>query len=85
VVEAFGQPFSIGMVIQMGVSAGVVVWDDSPQAAEDLLREADVAMYTAKSRGGSQYAVYETGLARPAAAPTPSGAGVTLTLDSLRS
>ena len=85
VVEAFGQPFSIGMVIQMGVSAGLVVWDDSPQAAEDLLREADVAMYAAKSRGGSQYAVYETRLAPPAAEPKAPGAGVTLTLDSLRS
>ena len=61
VVEAFGQPFSIGTVVHMGVSAGVVLRNDSSQGAEDLVRDADTAMYTAKSRGGGQYAVYATG------------------------
>jgi diguanylate cyclase (GGDEF)-like protein len=61
VVEAFRQPFSIGTVLHTSVSAGVVLWKDSYQDAEELLRHADTAMYTAKSRGGSQYAVYVTG------------------------
>ena len=64
-VEAFRQPFSIGMVVPMGLSAGVVIWQDSSQGAEELLRDADAAMYTAKSRGGSQYALFAPG-ERPA-------------------
>ena len=60
VVEAFGQPFSIGTVVHLGLSAGVVLRTDSSQGAEDLLRDADAAMYAAKSRGGSQYAVFAT-------------------------
>ena len=65
VIEAFRQPFSIGMVVPMGLSAGVVIWQDSSQGAEELLRDADAAMYTAKSRGGSQYALFAPG-ERPA-------------------
>jgi len=61
VVEAFRQPFSIGMVVHMGLSVGVVLRTDTSQGAEDLLRDADMAMYTAKSRGGGQYSVYSTG------------------------
>jgi diguanylate cyclase (GGDEF)-like protein len=60
-VQAFRQPFSIGTVVDVGLSAGVVLRDDVSQGAEELLRDADAAMYTAKSLGGSQFAVYESG------------------------
>jgi diguanylate cyclase (GGDEF)-like protein len=65
VVEAFRQPFSIGTVVHLGLSAGVVLRNDSSHGVDDLLRDADAAMYAAKSRGGSQYVVYATG-ERPA-------------------
>jgi diguanylate cyclase len=73
VVEAFRQPFSIGTVVHMRLSAGVVLRNDSSQGAEDLLRDADAAMYAAKSRGGSQCVVFATG-ERPALTRRTRGA-----------
>jgi diguanylate cyclase (GGDEF)-like protein/PAS domain S-box-containing protein len=52
------QPIDLGgLRFQMGASIGVVLAPDHGKTAEELLRRADVAMYTAK-RTNSRYAVY---------------------------
>lgn len=61
VIEALREPFSIGAAIHIELSLGVVLRIDSSQGAEDLLRDADAAMYAAKSGGGGRYVVFATG------------------------
>jgi diguanylate cyclase (GGDEF)-like protein len=59
-VEALTPPFGIGEVsVTIGASVGVAVGPRGGSAAE-LLREADVAMYEAKRRGGG-VEVFEAG------------------------
>lgn len=48
--------------LQVTASIGVVVAASSDQTAEDLLRQADAAMYLAKERGRGRVAVFEPGL-----------------------
>jgi diguanylate cyclase (GGDEF)-like protein/PAS domain S-box-containing protein len=46
--------------VLIGISIGIAVSDDVTENADELLRNADVAMYIAKERGKSQYAMFET-------------------------
>jgi diguanylate cyclase (GGDEF)-like protein/PAS domain S-box-containing protein len=48
--------------VPVGLSIGIAVSDQSLESADDLLRNADVAMYIAKERGKGQYAMFETEL-----------------------
>ena len=50
-----------GHKVQLGVSIGVAM-GDTGSSAEHLLRNADMAMYEAKSRGKGTYAQYERSL-----------------------
>jgi len=55
-----GQPVVLhGRPIYPQASIGVVVIDDSYASAEELLRDADIAMYEAKHRGRAQYAIFD--------------------------
>jgi len=55
VLEAISQPVRLeGRVITPSASAGVVI-ASSGQTATEVLRDADIAMYRAKHRGGSGY------------------------------
>jgi len=68
IVDGFREPVVVHQqAIQMSVSIGLAV-ARSASATEplDLLREADTAMYQAKSRGGNQVSVFEPTL-RPEA------------------
>ena len=58
-VEALGMPFVIGESdIEVGISVGVAL--STPEsAAEDLLSNADIAMYNAKAAGKDRYVVFE--------------------------
>ena len=50
---------------QISLSASIgVAFGDSSETAESMLRNADLAMYEAKSRGRSQYVEYERSLGR---------------------
>ena len=56
IVEAFAAPFAIdGRGLTAGVSVGVSLDTGSP---EDLLRQADLAMYAAKAAGKDRYAAF---------------------------
>lgn len=69
ILDRFAEPVRVQQqAIQMSVSVGLaLVQTDSAMEPLDLLREADLAMYKAKSGGGNQLAVFEPAL-RPEAA-----------------
>jgi len=54
------KPMRVGdREIFVNASVGVLAQTDRYRQAEDLLRDADLAMYRAKSRGRGQYAVFD--------------------------
>ncbi len=54
----------VGAVIDQKATLGVATWGkDSPDAME-VVRQADVALYAAKSEGKAQYAVFNEGMNR---------------------
>ena len=57
-VEALGAPFSIGESdVQVGISVGVAL--SNPESdAEELLSNADIAMYNAKAAGKDRYVMF---------------------------
>jgi ammonium transporter, Amt family len=58
--EAFGQPFPVqGREIVGSVSVGIAQRSPDHERAEDVLRDADAAMYRAKALGGGQYEVFD--------------------------
>ena len=59
-VQAFGSPFIVhGRQIAVASSVGIAVAAPGTSTADVLLRNADLAMYTAKAKGKRGYAVYE--------------------------
>ena len=63
VQSALRAPFVIdGREIQVTASIGVALDHGEPTSADVLLRNADVAMYQAKSRGKNRYQVFEAGM-----------------------
>jgi diguanylate cyclase (GGDEF)-like protein len=59
-VQAFADPFTVqGEVVQVGASIGLAVSPARECSADDLLRSADVAMYTAKVRGKNRWEMFE--------------------------
>ena len=64
VALAIGEPFEMhGHSIDIGASVGVALSPDHGTAIEGLMRAADIAMYRAKSSGGSRYCLFSTELA----------------------
>jgi diguanylate cyclase (GGDEF)-like protein len=62
VVNAFRAPLDVGgQAIQLSVSVGVGLADASPHSAEELIRNADFAMYAAKQAGKGQHRTYDAG------------------------
>jgi diguanylate cyclase (GGDEF)-like protein len=63
IMESFAAPVRLeGEVVQLRLSVGIATRRHRRTAAAELLREADVAMYQAKTSGKSQYQLF-----RPAA------------------
>ena len=61
---AIGETFELhGHSIEIGASVGVALTPDHGTSIETLMRAADIAMYRAKERGGSQYCLFSTELA----------------------
>jgi diguanylate cyclase (GGDEF)-like protein len=59
-LEALKVPVPIeGQELSITASIGIAAGRDDQDRADDLLRNADVAMYTAKAQGKSQYALFE--------------------------
>ncbi len=62
IVARFGEPFVIdGELINAHASVGIAITTDAA-TAEDLLRQADLALYMAKGAGKSQWRRYQTTL-----------------------
>lgn len=60
IIEAVRNPFSInGMEVFVDASIGIAASEAGSVGADDLLRDADVAMYRAKRAGRGRYAMYE--------------------------
>lgn len=63
-LEAFDGPFKLGDAedIRVFVKASIGIATGSRSSAEELLRDADIAMYRAKWGGKNRYLVYESGM-----------------------
>jgi diguanylate cyclase (GGDEF)-like protein len=63
-LDAFSEPFALGdegeALIHVKASIGIATGDRP--CAEDLLRDADIAMYRSKWSGKSRYLVFESGM-----------------------
>ncbi|MGE0758052.1 MAG: putative bifunctional diguanylate cyclase/phosphodiesterase [Pirellulaceae bacterium] len=60
IIAAFAEPFLLaGNEVTAGVSIGIAFSGESDQSPEDLLREADTAMYYAKSDGRGRFRSYD--------------------------
>jgi predicted signal transduction protein with EAL and GGDEF domain len=65
VVHALEEPFQVGSIeVAMFASVGVSISRDAESDPEDLLREADVAMYRAKRAGGHRLELFDEELRR---------------------
>jgi diguanylate cyclase (GGDEF)-like protein len=61
--DALESPFVVdGRHVFARASVGVASGNPEEQTADDLLRNADLAMYMAKGRGKARYAVFESGM-----------------------
>jgi len=59
-VEAVEVPFEVGMdTMRISVSIGVALSDNDTSEADDLVRDADVAMYQAKAAGAGAVRFYD--------------------------
>jgi diguanylate cyclase (GGDEF)-like protein/PAS domain S-box-containing protein len=57
-----------GKELYVRASVGVASWESTTETAEDLSRNADMAMYTAKANGKNRVAVFEPGMHQAALA-----------------
>jgi diguanylate cyclase (GGDEF)-like protein/PAS domain S-box-containing protein len=63
IYKAMQNPFFIdGKEIFSYASIGIVLASDNYQSAEDLLRDADIAMYHSKNNGRSRYEIFNPGM-----------------------
>src|SRR5690606_21962382 len=63
VLQALGAPFSInGQDIEMRTSIGISVTAPTRNRPEDLLKDAEIALYHAQREPGSQYSLFDPGL-----------------------
>jgi diguanylate cyclase (GGDEF)-like protein len=60
-LEAFAEPFALGET-QVHAKASIGIATGVRPSAEELLRDADIAMYRAKWGGKSSYLVFESGM-----------------------
>ncbi len=67
IINRLGSPFAIaGQEISIHASIGIAGLVSGQEAAEELVKNADVAMYIAKARGKGRFVEYEASLARAA-------------------
>jgi diguanylate cyclase (GGDEF)-like protein/PAS domain S-box-containing protein len=63
VIESFAQPFFIeSSEVYVTASMGMALNDSGTESAEDLIRNADLAMYAAKTANKGRFEVYSTNM-----------------------
>ncbi|WP_434926731.1 EAL domain-containing protein [Shewanella sp. HL-SH2] len=63
IIQSLKPAFEInGDFLVLGISIGIVLYPEDEQNEQALLRKADIAMYHAKSAGGSRYQFYSESL-----------------------
>ena len=63
VLHSFEEPFDVdGAELFIGASIGVAIGDGSVDDADELIRNADVAMYVAKGAGKGRYEVFRSSM-----------------------
>ena len=68
VLATFEQAFDLdGQEIQISASVGISVYPDDGQTTEDLIRNADAAMYHSKKNGRNRYEFFTSELTAPVA------------------
>jgi len=71
-IKAIEEPFTIGEdTMRISLSVGIALTENRGVKPEEVLRDADVAMYQAKSRGSGHYMIYDrsmSGILTPATA-----------------
>ena len=69
VIEALGRPFEIeGADINIGASIGIALAPEHDTNSDNLLKMADLALYRAKSSGGSSYRFFDPEMSELASA-----------------
>ncbi len=59
-INTFSSPFFIGgHLLQIGISIGIAIYPDDGITSDELLRNADIAMYKAKEKGKGSYVFFE--------------------------
>ena len=67
ILHALGRPYiREGVEIALGVSIGIALSTSGDETADDLLRNANLAMYLAKASGKARFATFEAGMQVPA-------------------
>jgi len=65
VMDALGAPMLIaGKELQPTASVGIAIGDDHYQAADEVLRDADIALYRAKELGRKRFELFDETLAK---------------------
>jgi diguanylate cyclase (GGDEF)-like protein len=63
VMRRLGEPFGVGHeTVSVRASAGIAIADRFAKGADELIRNADVAMYRAKQHGKHRYELFEPGM-----------------------
>jgi diguanylate cyclase (GGDEF)-like protein/PAS domain S-box-containing protein len=63
VLDLMHQPFAVaGRELRVGLSIGIAYHREAGETAQDLLRNADVAMYSAKNQGRGRFATFQTAM-----------------------
>jgi len=63
IIDAVGEPIHIdGHQTTVGVSVGIAIGPADDLGADDLFKNADIALYRAKEAGRNRYSFYETGM-----------------------
>ena len=63
ILATLRQPFDHnGQTVMTAGSIGIALFPEHGRSASDLLKNADIALYSAKANGRARYAVFETGM-----------------------
>lgn len=63
IVDSFGEPFLLeGEKVFISASIGIAIYPSDGETPDDLLRQADAAMYHAKEQGRNQYQIFSAAM-----------------------